>query len=56
MSLEILVKRSSISNRLYDVVQVDFDNESYEMLERSVEFEDAVGLAEYYKEQINNLV
>lgn len=50
-TVEILVIRSSISNRLYDVVKVDFFTEVVEFLDKGLEFEEAVGKAEFHKEE-----
>ena len=55
MPLENLVKRSTVTRRLFDVVAVDFEKEQVTVLESNVEFEDAVGHAEFYKDELKQL-
>lgn len=50
MQTEVLIIRSTVSNQLYDVVKIDYDSETVEVLERALPFESAVGAAELYKD------
>jgi len=41
---EVLIVRSSITKSLYDVVEVDYFNETLDFVEKGVSFEDAQGI------------
>jgi hypothetical protein len=41
---EVLIVRSSVAKSLYDVVEVDYFNESFNYIEKAVTFEEAQGV------------
>ncbi len=52
MQTEVLIIRSTLSQRLFDVVRIDYNKEDVEVLEKGLSFEDAVGAAEMHKEEV----
>lgn len=47
---EVLIVRSSVVNRLYDVVLVDYFAENVEFIVKSVEYEEAVDIQQNAEE------